>query len=440
MNRLRSSCFRRRFLGLAILGAMLATTASGQTNSYWTPLEISPTAYDTPYHISLFKPQNGEDGARAWSQTKSVFVDGLGVLGVLAMLPEEYTGWETDSEIFKRWGYNAAEGPEWDRNKWAYNYIGHTYFGGVYYQVVRKSGYRQWDAFVYSFLMSTFYWEYGVEAFAEVPSIQDLVVTPLMGWVYGEWAYRTEMRIRAAGGMLDGSRLLGGTALFFLDPIDALGRGINRVAGRRLVKSGYGYFTYTASPAGTTTDHTLCLNMIFPLGGTDQTKRHEISHFDSRRDPVDTGIVGISLGMGHTFLDPDWGVDDSFYTKVSMGLYFTPRFSARLGYAWGDLTECSTGRVVDYENYSVDVQCYLNAKRKVRPFITAGFGEQMWAEDRALKTFQWNAGVGLHCRLHGKLALQAEWIHYYSPSEKTYDQNVNMGLIYRFGRGEHDDW
>ncbi|WP_422121346.1 DUF3943 domain-containing protein [Photobacterium damselae] len=26
--------------------------------------------------------------------------------------------------------------------------------------------------------MSTVYWEYGVEAFAEVPSIQDLVVTP----------------------------------------------------------------------------------------------------------------------------------------------------------------------------------------------------------------------------------------------------------------------
>ena len=33
------------------------------------------------------------------------------------------------------------------------------------------------------------------EAFAEVPSMQDLVITPVLGWAYGEWAYQKEMEI-----------------------------------------------------------------------------------------------------------------------------------------------------------------------------------------------------------------------------------------------------
>lgn len=427
---------------LALAGSLAVGVAHGEasTNSYWTALAINPAIYSTPYHISLFTPQNGEDGARAWSQTKSVFVYGLGVVGFLAVLPEEYTGWDTDPEIFKKWAENVKNGPEWDRNNWVYNYVGHAYFGGVYYQVVRKSGYRQWDAFVYSFLMSTFYWEYGIEAFAEVPSIQDLAITPLLGWVYGEWAYQTERRIRTGDNTVGGSKVLGGTALFFLDPVDSLGRGVNWVAGRRLIKSGSGYFTYTAAPSGTATDHRLYLNMNFPWGGDEQTDRHDISHLDSRNDPVDTGIVGIAIGTGHTFLDTDWGVEDDFYTKVSLGLYFTPRLSARLAYAWTDLTERATGQSVSYENYSLDAQCYLNTQRKLRPFVTVGFGEQMWEKDLDQKTFQWNTGLGLHWKLHNKWAIQTDWIHYYSPSKKTYDHNVNAGLVYRFGRGEHDDW
>ena len=70
-------------------------------------------------------------------------------------------------------------------------------------------------------MMSTFYWEYGIEAFAEVPSMQDLVITPVLGWAYGEWAYQKEMAIRSSGGTVWGSETLGDVSLFFLDPIDA---------------------------------------------------------------------------------------------------------------------------------------------------------------------------------------------------------------------------
>ena len=112
----------------------------------------------------------------------------MGVAGVLALMPESITNWEKDDvQLMNKWWDNVQSGPVWDRDDHVINYIGHPYFGGVYYQAARKSGYRQWDAFMYSTLMSTFYWEYGIEAFAEVPSIQDLVVTPTLGWVYGEW-------------------------------------------------------------------------------------------------------------------------------------------------------------------------------------------------------------------------------------------------------------
>ena len=222
MRRIYSACLHWLTLGCVLLCALTPAKSSAQTNSYWTALGIDPAIYGTPFSISLFSPKNGEDGARTWSQTKSLFFYGLGVVAVLYVLPSDVTGWERDNNFLGNWVDNVTAGPVWDRDNSAYNYIGHTYSGGVYYQVARKSGYRQWDAFIYTTLMSTFFWEYGVEAFAEIPSIQDLVVTPLMGWVYGEWAYKTDMKIRNRDNEVMGSKVLGGISLFLLDPVDVL--------------------------------------------------------------------------------------------------------------------------------------------------------------------------------------------------------------------------
>ena len=452
MNRFRPNSFHKLTLYLTLCGVLLAPHVQGQTNaypeavpywptnSYWTALEIDPVLYGSPYKVSLFRPQNGEDGARVWSQTKSMFIYGAGVALFLAALPEEATGWDPESDIFSNWVKNVKAGPVWDHDNWAYNYIGHAYVGGVYYQVARKSGYRQWDAFVYTTLMSTFFWEYGIESFAEIPSIQDLVFTPLIGWVYGEWAFQTELKVRDNNNEVAGSKILGETSLFFLDPIDSIGRGINRVVGRRWVKSGYGYFSYAAAPAGTATDHTVYLNMRFPLGGSPEPKPlNETRKIDYQNDPIDTGLVGFALGGGHTFLDDKRNVEDGLYTKVSLGLYFSPRFSSRLSYAWADLEMSDTGEAVIYENYSLDAQYYLNSKHKLRPYITAGFGEQMWDEDRHQKNFQLNAGLGLHWKLHNKWALHADWVNYFTPdSMETHDQNLSASVVYRFGGGEND--
>ena len=257
---LRTSLSTIVLSGVILFG--LSSTVFAEVESESIPYQVRDTTKEfgeidwntdweyNPYRISLFDPKHGEDKERLWSQTKLMFGLGLGVAGFIAMLPQEISNWDrSDDRLLLKWRDNVKEGPVWDRDVWYINYIGHPYFGSVYYQVARKSGYRQWDSFMYSFLMSTFYWEYGLEAFAEVPSIQDLVVTPVGGWLWGEWSYQKEKEIRRRGGTVWGSRGWGDVALFLLDPVDSIGVGINKMMGREVVKAGSAWISAAPAPA-----------------------------------------------------------------------------------------------------------------------------------------------------------------------------------------------
>jgi hypothetical protein len=429
------------FTGTA--GAQTYATAAA-TNSwpaYYRPFTLPPEAYDPPYRIALFNPGHGEEGARAWSQTKSIFIYAVGAVAVLWVLPEESTGWDSSTDsLLKNWQENVKEGPQWDRDKFAYNYVGHMYFGGVYYQIARKSGYRQWDAFIYTALMSTFVWEYGVEAFAEIPSVQDLFFTPIAGWLYGEWAYQTEFKLRSNGGEVLGSKVLGGLSLFLLDPVDMTGRGVNKLFGRDLIKAGYGFFTYNPVQVNGETDHQVYLHMRMPIGPAGPPEQPEETNYRIHEDdPFTFSIIGFGAGSGLNTLDDKWNVTDDSYTKLSLGLYFTPRISTRFAYTWGEVKEHATKEIIPYETYTCDTQIYLFPRRKFRPYVTGGIGRQVWEEDDDNRTFQWNAGVGAHLQIAPKLAVQADWINYYSPSQSTYDQQISAGVIYRFGEGERQN-
>jgi hypothetical protein len=189
----------------------------------------------------LFRTEDA-DLARLQSQTGLMFGMGLVAAGILAAMPESVSKWDmegvTAGYMLEKWWDNVSSGPVWDQDEWYMNYIGHTYDGGVYYQIARNSGYSQWDSFVYTTLMSTFFWEYGFEAFAEVPSIQDLIVTPVGGWLYGEWAYKTENAIKSNDYRVLGTRWLGYVSVFLLDPINYIAEGINLVAGREWIITG----------------------------------------------------------------------------------------------------------------------------------------------------------------------------------------------------------
>lgn len=173
-----------------------------------------------------------------YANTRNVSIAAVGVAGILYMMPESISKWDKNKmkNLGKAWRDNVKEGPVVDKDDWAINFIGHPYSGAAYYQIARHSGFSAMGSFGYSVVMSTFFWEYGVEAFAETPSIQDLIITPVIGSIMGEVFYRTEQRIRANDGKVMGSKKLGSFLMIVMNPMGALSSEINQLFGTKLVQ------------------------------------------------------------------------------------------------------------------------------------------------------------------------------------------------------------
>ncbi|GAL04798.1 ubiquitin-protein ligase [Photobacterium aphoticum] len=173
-----------------------------------------------PMHLSVAPEKNWD---YLLEQSYTIFGLSVATVGMMTLLPESVTKWDEEdrdlSGLGQKWWDNVSEGPVWDKDDHVLNYIMHPYFGGVYYTAARHSGFNEWESFLYSATMSTFFWEYGVEGFAEVPSIQDIIVTPLFGAAVGEWMFQTELEITANGGEVMGSETLGDVSLFLLNPV-----------------------------------------------------------------------------------------------------------------------------------------------------------------------------------------------------------------------------
>jgi len=109
--------------------------------------------------------------------------------GVLYLLPESVTKWTKDQKkaTIKKWKENVRN-PVWDKDKWWINYLGHPYFGATFYIRARERGFQELGSFGYSALLSALY-EFGIEAFFEPPSYQDLIVTPVGGILVGKYIF-----------------------------------------------------------------------------------------------------------------------------------------------------------------------------------------------------------------------------------------------------------
>jgi hypothetical protein len=146
--------------------------------------------------------------------------------GVLYAMPESTTNWDKqamkEKGIVYKWKENVKAGPVWDDDDWVLNYITHPYSGGVYYMTARSSGFNIFESFLYSAFMSTFFWEYGIEAFAEIPSKQDLIITPVLGSVVGEGFFYAKKSILKHDGKVLNSKFLGHTTLFVIDPFNSI--------------------------------------------------------------------------------------------------------------------------------------------------------------------------------------------------------------------------
>lgn len=188
------------------------TTATGK--------ELKPSLYDLPYSRKTSHP----DWKRLWLHTGVLFAGGVTTLGVLQLLPEDATAWNkeriTSIPFWKRWSYHVRRGPVWDGDNFIFNYILHPYAGAAYYMGARSIGFNALGSFIYCTAISTVFWEYGIEAFMEKPSIQDLIITPLSGLLLGECFYRLKRKIVEDGYRLWGSRLIGNIVAFIIDPVN----------------------------------------------------------------------------------------------------------------------------------------------------------------------------------------------------------------------------
>jgi len=154
----------------------------------------------------------------------------VATIGVLAMLPTSFTHWEaedTSKNFLQIHSDNIDKGPVVDSDDWAVNYIGHPVSGSYYYVWGRQAGLDWQESFILTVLMSTVYWEYGWESFAETPSTQDLIITPILGSLLGEGTNYLYNEVRANGDKVYGSKMLGNLARALLNPIGELNKYFN---------------------------------------------------------------------------------------------------------------------------------------------------------------------------------------------------------------------
>lgn len=203
----------------------------------------------------------------------SILAMAVGTIAFLYVMPESFSKWPQDkkdlspNKLWERYDKNVSSGPVWDKDEWEVNYIGHPYFGAAYYAHAMNKDFTRLEAMSYSFMMSTCLYEYGLEAFFEDPSIQDIIVTPLAGALVGEAFLTMSERIRANGDTVLGSRTLGSLCLYLLDPISVTLVPINRFNERytklRMDAEYYAQSSISETPrdAGGFYDHRMGVNI-----------------------------------------------------------------------------------------------------------------------------------------------------------------------------------
>jgi len=229
----------------AAADSAVAADPAGFADADWDP--SSPLAahalflnHDSARHEDAAAPAEGY----AWRGVPPTQPDWRGVkrdttyflgyqfvaIAVLYLAPESISGWDREQKrkySFEKWRNNVSE-PVWDEDKWWINYLLHPYWGGAYYIQARERGLDRAQSFWFSALLSTLY-EYGAEALAEPVSAQDLVVTPLAGFLVGEYLFSPlRERIRAKPGELDWSDK---TLLFITDPLGVINAETDRLLG-----------------------------------------------------------------------------------------------------------------------------------------------------------------------------------------------------------------
>ena len=131
-----------------------------------------------------------------------LFIGGAELLGITVLMfrLKKVTKWSHDWEqdAWRNMKRSLSKLPVWDDDDWQINYIGHPIAGSIYYNSLRSQNASIFHSFLFATAQS-FIWEYFIEATAEKPSTQDLIVTPIVGSILGESTHMLTMNMRRNG-------------------------------------------------------------------------------------------------------------------------------------------------------------------------------------------------------------------------------------------------
>ncbi len=257
MNRIRKIIWFCTFIAALVLATnvMGASTVDKSSNNLGLKVSASEMHLlsSPPDSVHYFFNKKGKlrltiqipeqrQSDRVWTSTYILGVASIASIGILYSMPEDVTNWDkstmTLNTITSKWYRNVTTVPVIDKDGWFLNYVMHPYFGGVYYMGLRGAGYPWYQSALYSVGMSTFFWEYGFESLAEVPSAQDIVVTPVAGSLLGEGMYMAKKKIKENDEYLLGSRAIGQFTMFLLDPLNQVQDWVRMRGHRRQFLNG----------------------------------------------------------------------------------------------------------------------------------------------------------------------------------------------------------
>jgi len=180
-------------------------TNQGIFRSYHPNLKILlPDLRDTflpnQSHLPLLRNENA--GMQKKIGRAELLIGGAELVGITALilLPKDVTKWSDDwaQDAWRNMKRSLSRPPVWDEDDWQLNYIGHPIAGSYYYNSLRSQNASIFHSFLFATAQS-FIWEYFIEATAEKPSTQDLIVTPIVGAILGESVHRLTMNMRRNG-------------------------------------------------------------------------------------------------------------------------------------------------------------------------------------------------------------------------------------------------
>ncbi|MCK9639821.1 MAG: DUF3943 domain-containing protein [Prolixibacteraceae bacterium] len=157
---------------------------------------------DTVSWLRSLRNENARFGTKVWRGSLFVFGFEMCSSTFLYLSPETISNWDRSELTLKNCLNNFkrayTEPPVFDNDLWIVNYVGHPYQGAYFYNAVRSQNATILQSSLFCFGHSML-WEYFTEAFFEQPSIQDMVVTPITGIVFGELAHRATIRMGRNG-------------------------------------------------------------------------------------------------------------------------------------------------------------------------------------------------------------------------------------------------